>query len=109
MLDAPLQIPAENAADHAPGPPPGRLSRDPQARLEALTDKQAHYLQDLAIEELLRQKQRIETYQVQARFELAAIYDKTANKPPAKPSAAPPASDTPADKPKVKKKWWRPW
>ena len=31
-----------------------------------------------------RQKQRIETYQVQARFELAAIYDKAAN-PPAKP------------------------
>src|SRR6202161_1697033 len=38
VLDAPLQIPAENAADHAPGPPPGRLSRDPQARLEALLD-----------------------------------------------------------------------
>jgi hypothetical protein len=84
-----------------------------QARLEALTDRQAHYLQDLAVEELGRQKQRIETYQVQARFELAAIYDKTANKPAAKPAsnpgAAPPPTDTPpADKPKGKK-WWRPW
>jgi hypothetical protein len=80
-----------------------------QARLGALTDKQAHYLQDLAIEELGRQRQRIETYQVQARFELAAIYDKTANKPAAKPQAAPPPTDTPADKPKGKKKWWWPW
>jgi hypothetical protein len=83
---------------------------DLQARLAALTDKQAHYLQDLAIEELGRQRQRIETYQVQARFELAAIYDKTANKPAAKPPAAPPPNDTPpADKPNGKKKWWWPW
>src|SRR6204780_4968393 len=35
---APLQIPAEGAADQAPGPPPRRLSRDPQARLQALFD-----------------------------------------------------------------------
>jgi hypothetical protein len=81
-----------------------------QARLEALTDKQAHYLQDLAIEELGRQRQRIDTYQVQARFELAAIYDKTVNKPAAKPPAAAPPTDTPpAEKPKSKKKWWWPW
>ena len=81
-----------------------------QARLEALTDKQAHYLQDLAIEELGRQRQRIETYQVQARFELAAIYDKTVNKPAGKPQAAPPPADSaPAAKPKGKKKWWWPW
>jgi tetratricopeptide (TPR) repeat protein len=52
-----------------------------QERLTALTEKQSHFLEDLAIEELGRQKERIETYQVQARFELAAIYDKTANKP----------------------------
>ena len=43
------------------------------------------------MEELGRQKQRIETYQVQARFELAAIYDKTANEKPAKPAEAKPA------------------
>jgi len=47
---------------------------------------------------------------VQARFELAAIYDKTANKPAAKsPAAAPPADTSPADKPKGKRKWWWPW
>jgi len=57
-----------------------------QDRLGALAEKQNHYLQDLAVEELGRQKQRIETYQVQARFELAAIYDKTSNEQPAKPA-----------------------
>ena len=63
--------------------------------LTALTDKQSHYLQDIAIEELGRQKQRIETYQIQARFELAAIYDKTAN-PSEKPrQRASPATANP--------------
>jgi hypothetical protein len=55
-----------------------------QQRLAALSEQQNRYLQALAVEELQRQKQRIETYEVQARFELAAIYDKAAN-PPAKP------------------------
>jgi hypothetical protein len=63
-----------------------------QGRLDALTDKQSHYLQDIAIEELGRQKQRIETYEVQARFELAAIYDKTAN-----PNERPGAGKSPND------------
>jgi len=57
---------------------------DLQDRLSALAEKQNRYLQDLAVEELGRQKERIETYQVQARFELAAIYDKAANEKPAK-------------------------
>jgi hypothetical protein len=40
----------------------------------------------LAIQELEGQKQRIETYQIQARYELAAIYDRASNPPPkAKP------------------------
>jgi len=57
-----------------------------QQRLAALSEKQNRYLQALAIEELGRQKQRIETYQVQARFELAAIYDKaTSERPKAHP------------------------
>jgi hypothetical protein len=55
-----------------------------QQRLAALSEQQNRYLQALAVKELQRQKQRIETYEVQARFELAAIYDKAAN-PPAKP------------------------
>ena len=45
-------------------------------------DDQNRFLQSLAVEELERQKQRIETYQVQARFDLAAIYDKAANEKP---------------------------
>ena len=63
-----------------------------QGRLTALTDKQSRYLEDIAVEELGRQKQRIETYQIQARFELAAIYDKTAN-PNEKPGKGKPGGD----------------
>ncbi len=51
-------------------------------RLAALTEKQNRYLQSIATEELGRQKQRIETYQIQARFELAAIYDKATSEKP---------------------------
>ncbi len=69
---------------------------DLQRRLTALTAKQSRYLQDIAIVELGRQKQRIETYQVQARFELAAIYDKTAN-----PSEKPGGAKAPGDASKV--------
>lgn len=63
-----------------------------QQRLVALADKQNRYLQQIAIDELGRQKDRIETYEVQARFELAAIYDKAANgKPKEEPAPkAPP-------------------
>ena len=57
-----------------------------QERLAETSEKQNRYLQLLAIRELEAQKQRIETYQVQARYELAAIYDKASNPPPkAKP------------------------
>ncbi len=58
-----------------------------QRRLAALSEQQNRYLQRLAIRELEAQKQRIEIYQVQARYELAAIYDKasTTDKPGAKP------------------------
>src|SRR5580700_1273349 len=45
VLDTPLQVPAQDTPAHAPDAPaqaparpPGRLSRDPQARLEALFD-----------------------------------------------------------------------
>jgi tetratricopeptide (TPR) repeat protein len=53
-----------------------------QERLAALSEKQSRYLQELAVDELGRQKQRIVIYQVQARFELAAIYDKATNEKP---------------------------
>lgn len=74
-----------------------------QRSLAELTDKQSRYLQDIAIRELGRQKQRIETYEVQARFELAAIYDKTANpeeRPDGRkaPRARPPAEAAPQER-----------
>jgi predicted nucleic acid-binding Zn-ribbon protein len=73
---------------------------DLQLKLELLTDKQDRFLQDLAVQELGRQKERIETYQIQARFELAAIYDKTQNKGPDKPAADKPPADKPPGKAK---------
>jgi tetratricopeptide (TPR) repeat protein len=54
-------------------------------RLADASDKQNQFLQLLAIRELEGQKQRIETYQIQARYELAAIYDRASNAPQAKP------------------------
>ncbi len=51
-------------------------------RLTIVTDDQNRFLQSLAVEELERQKQRIETYQVQARYALATIYDRAANQKP---------------------------
>jgi hypothetical protein len=52
-----------------------------QRRLAETSVKQNQYLQLLAIRELQGQKQRIEAYQVQARYELAAIYDRASNTP----------------------------
>jgi hypothetical protein len=57
-----------------------------QQRLAEVSGRQNRYLQAIAIRELELQKQRISTYQIQARYELAAIYDHAANdKPKAKP------------------------
>jgi hypothetical protein len=61
-----------------------------QQRLSDASQKQNRYLQTLAIRELEGQKMRISTYQIQARYELAAIYDRAANDKP---------SDKPKDKP----------
>ena len=65
----------------------GRID-DLQERLAVTSEKQNRYLQALAIRELESQKARIETYQIQARYELAAIYDRASN-PPAKPKPDP--------------------
>jgi hypothetical protein len=56
-----------------------------QGQLAETSRKQNQYLQQLAIRELELQKQRIETYQVQARYELAAIYDRASSAPKARP------------------------
>jgi len=54
-----------------------------QQRLAEVSGQQNRFLQTLAISELEGQKARIATYQLQARYELAAIYDATNNKPKA--------------------------
>jgi hypothetical protein len=56
-----------------------------QLRLSDVSAQQNRFLQALAIRELEGQKLRIETYQVQARYELAAIYDRASNDKPKAP------------------------
>jgi ABC-type transporter Mla subunit MlaD len=43
--------------------------------VDAAMGRQRAFLQSIAVDELRAQKQRLETYSVQARFALAAIYD----------------------------------
>jgi len=50
-----------------------------QGRLAATERKQNEYLQQLAVAELAGQKDRLATYEVQARFALASMYDRAAN------------------------------
>ena len=55
-------------------------------RLSDVSGRQNQFLQSLAIRVLEDQKRRIEAYQLQARYELAAIYDRASNpKPKAQP------------------------
>ncbi|MGH8285856.1 MAG: hypothetical protein ACRETT_08830, partial [Steroidobacteraceae bacterium] len=54
-------------------------------RLAAAAAKQNDFLEQLAIAELEAQKQRLATYQIQARYALASIYDRAANEPPPTP------------------------
>lgn len=56
-----------------------------QQRLAAAKARQNQYLAGIAIDALDTQKQRLGAYQVQARFALAAIYDRAAT--PAVPAA----------------------
>jgi hypothetical protein len=55
-----------------------------QGRMVAVEQKQADYLAQVAVAELNQQKDRLSTYQVQARFALASMYDRAANPEPAK-------------------------
>jgi Tetratricopeptide repeat len=59
-----------------------------QSRLAATEKKQGDYLAQVAVAELEQQKSRLETYQVQARFALAAMYDRAANPEPEKKEGA---------------------
>jgi hypothetical protein len=84
-----------------------------QVRMAAVEQKQGEYLAQVAVAELDQQKNRLATYQVQARFALASMYDRAANPEPAKKpenaaptqqgSEEPPAGqspDGPASEPK---------
>src|SRR3569833_1349554 len=55
-----------------------------QGRMAAVQRKQADYLAQVAVAELEQQKNRLATYQVQARFASATMYDRAANPEPAK-------------------------
>jgi hypothetical protein len=77
-----------------------------ETRLAATEDAQRGYLERVAVNELEDQKSRLATYQIQARFALASMYDRAANAgaTPAKAPAAeqkgadqePPAAESPA-------------
>lgn len=58
----------------------GRMD-DLQERLAQAAQRQGQHLQAIAIDTLEAQKQRIATYQVQARFALASIYDRAISAP----------------------------
>jgi len=49
-----------------------------EARLAGAEERQSTYLAQIAIEELEGQKSRLATYEVQARFALATMYDRAA-------------------------------
>jgi hypothetical protein len=58
-------------------------------RLADASARQNEFLEQLAVAELEKQKARLATYQIQARFALASIYDRAANPPAPPPAAAP--------------------
>ena len=49
-----------------------------QSQVDFAMGRQRAFLQSIAVEELRAQQQRLNTYSVQARFALAAIYDLSA-------------------------------
>ena len=66
-----------------------------QARLARAEKGQQAYLQQIAVAELSDQKERLDTYEVQARFALATMYDKAASAEPGKPTSPTPAPEAP--------------
>nr|PZN65872.1 MAG: hypothetical protein DIU62_08275 [Pseudomonadota bacterium] len=52
-----------------------------RGRLAAAAEAQQKLLADIAIHELKAQRQRLAEYEIQARFSLAAIYDRAAGEP----------------------------
>jgi len=75
-----------------------------QIRLVETARKQNAYLAQLAVNELQGQKDRLATYQIQARFALASMYDRAANADiatpkPAKPKQQGAEEEAPSDTP----------
>ena len=60
-----------------------------QARLVSAEQAQQAYLAQIAVAELTDQKQRLDAYEVQARFALATMYDKAASESTKPPAGAP--------------------
>lgn len=60
-----------------------------QLRLAESSRKQNSYLSELAVASLEAQKERLSTYQIQARYALASMYDRAANAPSPSPAPAP--------------------
>ena len=60
-----------------------------QARLSGTEQRQSEYLAQVAVHELEQQKDRLATYQIQARFALGSMYDRAASTPAAAPPKPP--------------------
>jgi hypothetical protein len=72
-----------------------------QVRLVDTQQRQNNYLGELAVAQLQAQKERLATYRVQARFELASLYDRAQDAGGAKKATdAAPAAAAPAVEPK---------
>ena len=67
-----------------------------QGKLAGAETAQQGYLQQIAVAELSAQKDRLDAYEVQARFALATMYDKAANGESARPTPAAPDATPPA-------------
>jgi len=61
-----------------------------QSQAQAALNQQQQFLQGIAVEELKAQRDRLNTYMVQARFALASIYDRAAAE-----RGEPPAAESP--------------
>jgi hypothetical protein len=74
MRDEPLMFDSFNARVDGLNPRIETL----QLQVDGAMGRQRAFLQSIAVEELRAQQQRLNTYSVQARFALAAIYDLSA-------------------------------
>jgi Tetratricopeptide repeat len=66
-----------------------------KGKLTQSAQQQQEFLEHLASQALLEQKDRLAEYQVQAHFALADIYDRASSPPPAPPAAPPQDAPTP--------------